>query len=107
MHEISGTKEIVSVIIPAFNEGQTIGSIVSTALSHPLVKEVIVVDDGSWDDTVAVARAAGASVAVHRRNQGKAAAMDTGVGKASADVIFFIDADIVGFTHKMMNDAIS
>ena len=45
-------QKIVSVIIPAHNEGHTIENIIRTASSHPCVKEVIAVDDGSSDNTL-------------------------------------------------------
>ncbi len=107
MREILGAKENVSVIIPAFNEGRTVGNVVRTALGHPSVGEVLVIDDGSRDNTVAFSREAGAKVLAHSKNLGKAAAMDTGVRKSSGGIIFFIDADIVGLTHEMMSAAIS
>lgn len=106
MYETFSTKENVSVIIPAYNEGKTIGNIVKLALSHPLIGEVIVVDDGSKDDTVIASKEAGAKVIMHEKNKGKAAAMDTGVRQSVSSIIFFIDGDIVGFTHEMMDIAI-
>ncbi|MDQ3076909.1 MAG: glycosyltransferase family 2 protein [bacterium] len=107
MGEILYTKKNISVIIPAFNEEKTIGQVVHTALNHPLVDEVIVIDDGSFDNTVTEAKKAGSQVIVHKKNMGKAAAMKTGVENASHSIIFFIDADIKGLTHDMMNIAIT
>ncbi len=107
MGEILYTKKNISVIIPAFNEEKTIGQVVHTALNHSLVGEVIVIDDGSFDNTVIEAKKAGSQVIVHEKNSGKAAAMKTGVENASHSIIFFIDADIKGLTHDMMNIAIT
>jgi len=64
------------VLIPAYQEGSRIGAVVREVL--PLCPHVVVVDDGSADDTAAAARAAGATVLVHDRNQGKGAALQTG-----------------------------
>lgn len=61
----------VLVAIPCYNEGLTIGSLVLKARGH--ADEVLVVDDGSSDDTAAIARLSGASVLVHERQQGKGA----------------------------------
>ena len=52
----------VSAVIPAYDEGRTIGGVIAPLLCHPLIDEVIVVDDGSTDDTVVRAREAGATV---------------------------------------------
>src|ERR1041385_6260794 len=63
-------------LIPAYNEERFIGSLVLAARSY--VDHVVVVDDGSRDRTVAIARLAGAVVVEHQANQGKAAAVNTG-----------------------------
>jgi polyisoprenyl-phosphate glycosyltransferase len=106
MHQILRREKAVTVIIPAFNEAQTISTVVQTALAHPNVHEVIVVSDGSRDYTAEVAYQAGAKVIVHERNVGKAQAMQTGIDAAETELIFFIDGDIVGLTHEMMDRAI-
>jgi glycosyltransferase involved in cell wall biosynthesis len=68
------------VVIPCFNEGTTIAALVSEVRQH--VATVIVVDDGSTDDTAAQAVAAGATVARQVRNCGKGAALKTGFSAA-------------------------
>ena len=84
----------ISVIIPAFNEARFIGSVILQLKKHPL--QVLVVDDGSDDDTAEIARAAGAEVLSLPFNQGKGAALNAGLAKASQenpDAIVLIDAD--------------
>lgn len=66
----------VIALIPAYNEERFIGSLVLAAKMY--VDEVIVVDDGSHDRTVDIARQAGARIIQHEHNQGKAAAVNTG-----------------------------
>lgn len=86
--------ERVIAFIPAFNEAKRIAAVVSCA--RPLVAEVVVVDDGSVDDTTAVAEAAGAKVLRHARNQGKGAAILTALDSfRDSDAAFavFLDAD--------------
>jgi glycosyltransferase involved in cell wall biosynthesis len=68
----------VAVVIPARNESDRVAATVKAAAGLPGVDIVVVVDDGSSDDTAAVAQDAGAAVMRHARNRGKAAAMETG-----------------------------
>ena len=72
--------ESCAVAIPCFNEGATIAALVREARRH--LATVIVVDDGSTDDTAAQALAAGATVATHVKNCGKGAALKTGFADA-------------------------
>ncbi|HEX3492193.1 MAG TPA: glycosyltransferase, partial [Streptosporangiaceae bacterium] len=68
----------LAVVIPAFNEAERIGATVGAAAGLSGADLVVVVDDGSRDDTAAVAERAGARVVRHARNRGKAAALETG-----------------------------
>jgi len=80
-----------SVIIPALNEEESIGHVLA-AIPPGAVDEIIVVDGGSSDSTVAIAQAAGARV-VHEPQRGYGRACATGVVAARGDVILFLDAD--------------
>lgn len=91
----------VVVIVAAKDEAARVGATVHAALQIPDVVAVVVVDDGSTDDTAAVARAAGAEVTRHERNRGKGAAMQTGAAyvarqfaAAAPSALLFIDADL-------------
>lgn len=83
----------VSVVIPAFNEGRTIGRVVAAARRECPQAEVIVVDDASSDDTAEQAAAAGARVVRRPYNLGNGAGVKTGVRAATNDVILVIDGD--------------
>jgi len=83
----------VSIIIPAYNEGDIIATIVQQIRSlHPDF-EVIVVNDGSTDDTAAEAQKAGAEVYSHPYNIGNGAAIKSGIRVATGDILVFIDGD--------------
>src|SRR5215472_2177637 len=73
----------VAVVIPARNEADRIQDTVAGAAGRRGVDLVIVVDDGSTDDTAGLAGEAGATVLRHRRSRGKAAAMETGAEAAA------------------------
>ena len=84
---------MISVIIPALNEGKTISNVVRFCLAEPLVSEVIVVDDKSDDDTVNKAFESGAKVIISDI-RGKGFSMKDGIRKAYNDIIVFLDGDI-------------
>ncbi len=94
---------MVSVVIPAFNEADTIAEVITSALLHPDVHEVLVVDDGSSDATAQAAQAAGARVIRNARNSGKAAALDAGVRGAKSGILLFLDADVTGHTQQSLS----
>jgi glycosyltransferase involved in cell wall biosynthesis len=87
----------VTVVIPAFNEGEAIGRTLDEV--HAAVGgsrrryEVVVVDDGSRDRTAQEAASRGVRVVTHRRNRGYGAALKSGVLAARGEVVLFYDAD--------------
>jgi len=83
----------VSIVIAAYNEAPVIGSVVCDALRAVPSAEVVVVDDGSTDDTGGVAAGAGARVVQLQTNAGKGTAVRRGLMDARGDVIVLIDGD--------------
>jgi glycosyltransferase involved in cell wall biosynthesis len=83
----------VTVIIPACNEARTIGDIVSEIRSRYPDFEVIVVNDGSKDDTAAIAQDKGALVYSHPYTIGNGAAVKSGIRLASGEILVFMDGD--------------
>jgi glycosyltransferase involved in cell wall biosynthesis len=85
---------MIVAVIPAYNEAKRIAAVVERARAH--VDDVLVVDDGSTDDTGAVSRAAGARVVRHLQNLGAGGATMTGIEAArrlGATVVVTLDAD--------------
>jgi len=84
---------LLSIVIPAKNEAASIGKVVSAAREAWPDAEVIVVDDGSSDNTGEVAAEAGASLVTHPESLGNGAAVKAGARVAQGDIIAFMDGD--------------
>ncbi|OWT33822.1 dolichyl-phosphate-mannose-protein mannosyltransferase [Methanobrevibacter sp. 87.7] len=93
----------VDIVIPAFNEEESVASVVSVIKQLDYINNIIVVNDGSTDNTHNEAKNAGAVVIDHLVNKGKGAAIKTGVDSSNADIIAFIDADIKNLTPEKVD----
>jgi glycosyltransferase involved in cell wall biosynthesis len=82
-----------SVVIPAFNEAASIGDVVHDLAAAAPWREILVVDDGSSDDTGTHASAAGARVLRHPYNKGNGAAVKTGIRQATGAFVLIADGD--------------
>jgi glycosyltransferase involved in cell wall biosynthesis len=83
----------VSIVIPAMNEEQAIGGVVSQLHEAASWREILVIDDGSTDATGARAAEARATVIRHPYNKGNGAAVKTGIRNATGEFVLIIDAD--------------
>lgn len=86
----------ITAIVPAYNEEENIGNVLKVLLNSVEIKEVIVVDGASSDRTAEISKNFGARVIKMPKRTGKAEAMAVGVEAASAEIIAFFDADLIG-----------
>ena len=83
----------ISIVLPAKNESAAIGQTLAQIQQLQFAHEIIVVNDGSTDQTKQVAESAGAKVVTHPYSKGNGAAIKTGARTATGDIIVFMDAD--------------
>jgi glycosyltransferase involved in cell wall biosynthesis len=95
---VTGSEPVLGVIIPAYNEERSLELIVRRVLRESSVQQVVIVDDCSTDGTLAVARRCAAdprvTVHTHPTNQGKGAAIRTGLAAITAPLVIIQDADL-------------
>lgn len=96
---IETSSPCLGVVVPVYNEEKTIRPLLGAVLAQPLVQEVIIVDDGSVDNTWALLQCMcktdpRVKVIRHEQNQGKGAALRTGFSKISAPIAVVQDADL-------------
>ncbi len=96
----------LSILIPCYNEGATIRQVVERVLSIPIDKQVIVIDDGSDDETAKLLKdmkEQGITVLRHDRNQGKGTAIRTGLAVATGEVVVIQDGDLEYDPNDLVN----
>lgn len=97
----------IAVVIPAHNEEERIGAVLEAVRAASLVDEVIVVDDCSSDKTAEVASMYGIKAISRATNGGKGAALQTGIEATDADILVFLDADLVGLTPHHISQLVN
>lgn len=88
----------VAALVPAYNEEKTVGQVVDALRTVALIDEVIVISDGSADDTARVAAEHSARVIDLAANVGKAGAIKAGLEATTAGTLLMVDADLIGLT---------
>jgi polyisoprenyl-phosphate glycosyltransferase len=90
----------ISTIIPAYNEEITIAEVIKAVKKVPEIENIIVVSDGSTDNTVSIARELKVNVYQMEENIGKGGAIKKGFEKTDSDILLFLDADLVGLRQE-------
>lgn len=97
----------ISCIIPAFNEAERIINVLNVLVHHPLVDEVIVVNDASTDNTrIALEARSDITLINHEKNKGKTQAVLTGIQKAKHSMVMLIDSDLIGLSEEAITNLI-
>ncbi|MFW6268960.1 MAG: glycosyltransferase family 2 protein, partial [Bacillota bacterium] len=96
----------ITALIPAYNEENTIGTIIKTLKKMEIIDEILVVDDGSEDNTSEVSRKLGARVVRLKENQGKGAAIQKGIENINSDIALMLDGDLIGLHQEHINKLI-
>jgi len=91
---------LVSAVIPAYNEEKYIGQVLDVLITIPDLQEIIVVNDGSKDNTAAIVKSYPVNLINLKENIGKGGAMLMGARAARSDYILFLDADLVGLNAE-------
>ncbi|SNX55480.1 glycosyltransferase family 2 protein [Thermoanaerobacterium sp. RBIITD] len=91
---------MISVIVPAYNEEKNIKNVLCILEHIDVIGEIIVVNDGSTDNTAKVASNFNVTIVNQEKNMGKGAAIKIGIQKSIGDIIVMLDADLVGLTEN-------
>jgi glycosyltransferase involved in cell wall biosynthesis len=94
----------VAAVVPAYNEEETIGEVLAVLKSAPCIQEILVVSDGSTDGTVEIARSLHLRCIHLRENHGKGMAMAVGVAHTEAEILLFVDGDILNLSGSLLEE---
>lgn len=97
----------IAVVVPAFNEAQTLAEVLAELRAMTLWDELVVVSDGSTDATATIARAAGVTTLEFPENRGKGHALAAGVAATTAPVLLFVDGDILRLSEPMLSSLVA
>lgn len=98
----------ISCLIPAYNEEHRITHVLNVVTQHPLIDEIIVVNDASTDATVEKIKVfENVTLIEHQNNKGKSNAIYSGLQVAHGEFVLFVDADLAGLTEQNITDLIN
>jgi glycosyltransferase involved in cell wall biosynthesis len=97
----------IAAIVPAYNEGARIKNVLETLISSGLFKEIVVINDGSVDETESIVKEfSGITYLKNEQNCGKGYSLERAVKSTISPIIFFCDADLRGLEHKHLKEII-
>ena len=97
----------VVAIVPAYNEEKAIGEVLKTITSSGIFTEIIVVNDGSQDNTTEIVRKYPVKLIVKNENEGKGSALDAGIKSSESDIYVLLDADLIGLRSIHIRELIN
>ena len=98
----------LAILIPAYNEGPYISSVLDVVCSFNFEKRVVVINDGSTDDTSDRVEKYPVELVSHRKNRGKGAALQTGIDYVGHSRLWlFLDADLINLKHRHFNELLN
>ncbi|MCL4378139.1 MAG: glycosyltransferase family 2 protein [Actinobacteria bacterium] len=97
----------ISAVIAAYNEERRIAEVLSVVKRHPLVGEIIVIDDGSVDKTSEVIKEFKVTLIRNKKNMGKTISIKHGLEKSRGEFILFLDADLIGLTKENIDNLVN
>ncbi|MEA3248703.1 MAG: alpha/beta fold hydrolase [Nanoarchaeota archaeon] len=105
-------KETIAAIVPAYNEGKRIGEVLNVLLKVKFLNEIVVIDDGSSDDTEEIIRkfmknSKKIRLIKNKKNVGKGASIEEAVASTKAEIIFFCDADLIDFSPDIVEEIVT
>lgn len=90
----------ITALIPVYNEEKTLAGVINVLKKNSLIDEILVIDDGSTDNSAALASSLGAQVISLEKNQGKGAALECGINHITSEIILMLDGDLLGLEDK-------
>jgi glycosyltransferase involved in cell wall biosynthesis len=101
-------KHTISVIVPAYNEEKKINQVLRPLVNSILIDEIIVINDGSSDNTLSVIKRFKKIILINlKKNHGKSYAIVKGIEKTKGNIIVFIDADLTGLNDSHLEELIN
>jgi len=98
----------IAILVPAYNEGPRISPVLDVVCSYEVSKRVVVIDDGSTDNTAQAARDYPVEIVQFEHNLGKGAALQKGIEHISkTDYWLFVDADLINLRHQHLDALLS
>jgi glycosyltransferase involved in cell wall biosynthesis len=96
-------KKTISVVIAAYNEAPRIANVLKIVEHHPIIDEVIVVNDGSKDNTSEIVKKFDVTLIDNEKNMGKTLSVKRGIEASKSELIMLLDADLNGLTDESIN----
>jgi len=96
----------VCALIPAYNEETSLGSILKLLKEIETINKIVVVDDGSTDNTAQIAGKYKINLIVNKNNLGKGAALQKGLENIDTEILLMLDGDLVGLTENHISELI-